>query len=327
LYLYDLSELTATITIGIIFTIKVAIVLKFGETMNFFNLGGKNINKFTKTRLDLIQEIEEPTSNGLEKYRQNGHQRTVLRGMKLIEISEVPLKQKYQYSLIVPVYNEENTIGSIIEDLLDTFGKEYEIIIVDDHSKDASWNIIKQYDGIRKFRLSRNCGKGMAIKTGVKHSKGKSVVFLDSDGSHPISEVKKLIDVHQKNRTSLIIGDRSKNEHYTTPVNKVGNKLYSILIWLFTGSFVSDVHSGLRVCDNKQFINLNIKSNRYTFELELLFKWLTKYQKVIDVDIVSPNRLYGRSGMSFFKDNIKMFLTILTLKLSIFGSLSSIFKM
>jgi polyisoprenyl-phosphate glycosyltransferase len=108
--------------------------------------------------------------------------------------------EQVSYSVVIPVYNSEKTIGEVVRRTEEVFKKlegSYEILLVDDCSRDRSWEVLKNihHDNpkIRIFHLIRNFGQHNAIICGFNHCTGKFVVTLDDDLQHPPEEIPKLV--------------------------------------------------------------------------------------------------------------------------------------
>jgi glycosyltransferase involved in cell wall biosynthesis len=115
-----------------------------------------------------------------------------------------------KYSVIIPIYNSEKTIGHLIDELIKYFSKKninFEIICVNDGSIDDSWNIIKKklniYQGkIVAINLINNHGQQIANYCGLENSSGDYLITMDDDMQNPVSEISKLI---QKSKEGYIL--------------------------------------------------------------------------------------------------------------------------
>ncbi|GAI37658.1 unnamed protein product, partial [marine sediment metagenome] len=97
-------------------------------------------------------------------------------------------KSQKELSVIIPLFNEEKSLGSLYGELksaLKNFGKSYEIIFVDDGSKDNSWSVLERLHAadkdIRGIQFRKNSGKAAALSAGFKHAEGKVIVTMDAD--------------------------------------------------------------------------------------------------------------------------------------------------
>ncbi|MDE2511051.1 MAG: glycosyltransferase family 2 protein [Elusimicrobia bacterium] len=111
------------------------------------------------------------------------------------------MAEKLYLSALIPVFNEEENLPALGEEVsgaLDALGKSYEVILVDDGSKDQSWNeiqkLIRKYPRFRAVRLGRNAGQTAAMLAGIQHSTGELIVCLDADMQNDARDVPKLIE-------------------------------------------------------------------------------------------------------------------------------------
>src|SRR4030042_3747305 len=142
-------------------------------------------------------------------------------------------------SIIMPVYNEELTIGNIIdrtEIALQEIGIAHEIIVVDDRSYDKSLQEAKKRK-VRLFTLKQHLGKGYALRAGFTKVKGDIIVTIDSDGSHRPEELQRVLMPVVEDRADLVIGSRYLNQKNVAArkLNAFGVRIFNYLIQLFTG--------------------------------------------------------------------------------------------
>ena len=160
-------------------------------------------------------------------------------------------------SVIVPAYDEEKTIGSVLEKVKNTLkSMDYEIIVVDDGSTDKTSEIAKR-QGVKVITNRVNMGVGFSIQNGFREI-GKNtdiVVQLDGDGQHDPSEIQTLIKPILTNEADVVIGSRFLGSHAKMPwIKKTGNKVFSRLISLICGVKITDSQSGFRAM-RKEFVN------------------------------------------------------------------------
>jgi glycosyltransferase involved in cell wall biosynthesis len=217
-------------------------------------------------------------------------------------------------SIVVPMFNEENTIGIVIERLLSVLRKldlEYEIIVVDDHSKDNSVNKTVRYK-VKVFKLRRHMGKGYALRAGFTKAKGTIIATIDSDGSHRPEELPQLLKPILENKADLVIGSRfSTPTSATSRRNQAGNRLFNILIHILTQNSISDSQSGYRVMTQSVLKSMNLKSGEYEIESEMLVKTVKKGFRIKEVPISFEQRTFGTSGIDPIIDGFKILLSII----------------
>jgi glycosyltransferase involved in cell wall biosynthesis len=218
-------------------------------------------------------------------------------------------------SIIIPVYNEQLTVGNVIErteNAAKQTGLRYEIIVVDDYSADKSLATARRYD-VRLFRLKMHLGKGYGLRAGFSKAKGDIVVTLDSDGSHRPEELKEVLAPILKDQADLVIGSRYLNRKDVDArrLNAFGVKIFNFLIRMLTGAAVTDSQSGYRAMKREVLKNQRLKSGGYEIESEMLVKTAKEGFHVLEVPISFEQRTYGRSGVDPLVDGFKIILSIL----------------
>lgn len=149
-------------------------------------------------------------------------------------------------SIIIPCFNEEKSIGTLLTTLSkDLYIKNCEIIVVDDGSSDRSARIIEQFKFVKLVRHVRNSGYGQAIVTGMKNSTRSNVVWMDSDGQHQVDDVVKLCKVLVAPEVDFVIGERDQDS-YQVKSRLLGKLVLRIFVKLCGVTTISDFNSGLR---------------------------------------------------------------------------------
>jgi len=219
-------------------------------------------------------------------------------------------------SVIIPVYNEELTVGNVIDRVklaLQKIGLEYEIIVVDDHSYDFSLDVVREHYS-KLYTLKQHMGKGYALRAGFAKAKGDIIVTLDSDGSHRPEELERVLIPILKNKTDLVIGSRYLNQKNvaTRKLNAFGVRIFNSLIQLLTGTAVTDSQSGYRAMKSKVLENLSLRSGGYEIESEMLVKIARRRFRVREVPVSFEQRTYGRSTLDPIIDGLRILMSILT---------------
>src|SRR5580693_3226225 len=111
------------------------------------------------------------------------------------------------YSIVIPAYNEENAIGTMLGELLALkLPAAFEVIVVDDHSSDATASVAEKFP-VRLLRNVQNFGYGYSLKRGISASVNGNIVILDADGSYPVSLIPMLIAEYEKGY-DMVVGAR-----------------------------------------------------------------------------------------------------------------------
>ena len=218
-------------------------------------------------------------------------------------------------SIIIPVYNEELTVGNIIDRVklvMQQTGLKHEIIVVDDCSYDKSLEVAKKYNA-KIYTIKQHLGKGYALRAGFAKAKGDIIVTIDSDGSHKPEELLEVLAPVLEDKADLVIGSRYLNHKSVAArkLNAFGVKLFNYFIQLLTGVAITDSQSGYRAMKRQVLKNQNLKSGEYEIESEMLVKTAKKNFRITEVPISFEQRTYGRSGVDPMVDGFKILLSII----------------
>jgi glycosyltransferase involved in cell wall biosynthesis len=223
-------------------------------------------------------------------------------------------------SVVIPVYNEKNTIQNVI-DKVKQAPVEKEIIIVDDGSddgtKDLLNNIIKQESGnidIKVLHHDKNKGKGQAIKKGFLLAKGDYVIIQDADLEYDPDEYPKLLEPLLKKEADVVFGSRLLKK-----ANK-GNWLFYIgrvtITWVANIIFrsnLTDAYTCYKVLPSDFIKNIDITANGFELEAELTAKTLLSGRKIKEVPISYHPRSHIDGKKISWKDwlrGVKMFFIL-----------------
>ena len=217
-------------------------------------------------------------------------------------------------SVVIPIFNEEPTIGDVIGRLKTTMQKigfKHEIIVVNDCSEDRSLEISKSQN-VKVYSLKKHMGKGYALRTGFAKAKGEIIATIDSDGSHRPEELPRLLAPILQDKADLVIGSRFLRQKpvSTRKLNALGVRLFNVLIKILTRTEVSDSQSGYRVIKSEVLKNLSLKSGEYEIESEMLVKTARRGFRVREVPISFEQRTYGKSRLDPMVDGFKILLSI-----------------
>ena len=183
-------------------------------------------------------------------------------------------------SIIIPAYNEERRIKSFLSDMIDFSAKlkHYEVIIVNDGSTDSTEKIvdsmIKSKENFRITSHDKNLGKGAAIKTGVFEARGKSVIFIDADGSIKPSEIPEM--ARNLDKYDVVIGSRTRKESEVIQprMRKYIGGVFNLYSNVLFNTGVDDTLCGFKGFrrDVARDIFSDLLSDRWIFDVEILYK-------------------------------------------------------
>jgi glycosyltransferase involved in cell wall biosynthesis len=239
---------------------------------------------------------------------------------KFLDVFE-EIKENYKtkkISIIVPAYNEEKTIGNVLNTLNTVdFGLKKEIIVVDDGSIDNTRVIIEKFknNNLKIVSHKTNQGKGAAIKTGIQNSTGDIIVIQDADLEYNPQELKNLIQPIIDKKNSVVYGSRFLKENPCIYKSYyLGNILISSLISFLFKQKVTDSYTCYKVFHKTVFKDIEIKSKRFEFEAEITCKLLKNKYKILELPISYNPRSIQQGKKIKFKDAIIGILTILKIK-------------
>jgi len=157
--------------------------------------------------------------------------------------------------VIIPAYNEEATIESVIGQL-HACVSDYDVAVVNDGSTDRTADIVRELDGVRLLDLPFNLGIGGAMQTGYRYAfrNGYDIaVQCDADGQHPVDQIPRLVERIEDGTADLIVGSRyvADSGYRPTLVRRVGKSLLSRWIDFLIGGGVTDTTSGFRAMNRR----------------------------------------------------------------------------
>ena len=193
-------------------------------------------------------------------------------------------------SIIIPVYNEERTLETILDKVKKVRLKNVkkEIVIVDDASTDQTKEILKKIKGksIKVIYHKRNMGKGFAIRTALNHTTGNIVIIQDADLEYDPQEYSNLIKPIIENKTKVVYGSRllgRKKSRYARFVYYIAGKSLTIITNLLYGTKITDEPCGYKVFKSSIIKNINLKCKRFEFCPEVTAKISKKGIKIYEV--------------------------------------------
>jgi glycosyltransferase involved in cell wall biosynthesis len=222
-------------------------------------------------------------------------------------------------SVIIPCYNEINTIDSIIEAVLLAPYSDIEIIIIDDKSNDGTREklkfLIEPSGKVHQVLYhEKNQGKGAAIRTGIQAATGDIIIIQDADLEYDPNEYPRLIEPILNNRADVVFGSRflGSNAHRVLYFwHRVGNGFLTLLSNMFTNLNLTDMETCYKVFRREIIQNISIEENRFGFEPEITAKISKVNCRIYEVGISYYGRTYEEGKKIGWRDGVRAIYCIL----------------
>jgi len=228
-------------------------------------------------------------------------------------------------SVVIPAYNEALRIGPALESVrryLDSRNFSTELIVVDDGSRDATPEILKQalesHPALRLLRNEPNRGKGFSVRRGVLEASGELVLFTDADLSAPIEEANKLIAALESEKADAAIGSRALNRRLVEIrqpwLRDHAGRVFNLLVRLATGLRLRDTQCGFKLfrrSTTRRAFELQ-RTQGFGFDPEILFLIQRLSGKIVEVPVRWRDN--PATKVHFLRDSARMFFDLIALR-------------
>ena len=223
-------------------------------------------------------------------------------------------------SIVIPVFNEVNTIKEIIEQVRAVHLPQIasrEIVVVDDDSTDGTRDLLVPYKDQNAFKIvfhDRNRGKGAALRTGIAETTGSIVIIQDADLEYDPQEYPKLLAPLLAGKADVVFGSRftggeSKRVLYFW--HSVGNRFLTTLSNMFTNINLTDMETCYKVFRGEVIRSIRIEEDRFGFEPEVTSKVARMGCRIYEVGIGYSGRTYAEGKKINWKDGVRAIWCIL----------------
>ncbi|MDP4280660.1 MAG: glycosyltransferase family 2 protein [Bacteroidota bacterium] len=231
------------------------------------------------------------------------------------------------FSVVVPVYNSELSLNELfggIQKVFEERKKKYEVIFVDDGSRDNSWAVLQELkknfpSEITAVRLSKNFGQHNATLCGFNFAKGEKIITIDDDLQVLPEEIGKLIDRQKETGADLVYGYYGHEKHHSR-IRNMGSRLTKKTSTLVHNNTPDD-GSSTRLIDSELMKKILQHQENFIYIDEILL-WYTDAIELVRVE--HRKRKYKQSGYSFTKlvklaGNVVMYYSTIPLKFLVYG--------
>lgn len=229
-------------------------------------------------------------------------------------------------SIIIPVFNEEKTIGEILKRVKAATlpaGMQKEIIVIDDGSTDKTWKVLSEFriDNL-KFKILRhkkNKGKGAAVRTGIKNSSGDFIIIQDADLEYDPQDYIRLLNPILQKKTKVVFGSRLINyplklrgrNKTVLPLHLIANHFLTFLVNFLYRANLTDMETCYKLFSKEVLNKINLESKGFDIEPEITIKTLKLGYDIYEVPINIKPRTYEEGKKIGFSDGVKAVWTIL----------------
>lgn len=222
-------------------------------------------------------------------------------------------------SIIIPVFNEKNTIEEIIRRVQTVeVGFEKEIIVVDDGSEDGTRKILENlnHPNVKICFHSNNKGKGAALQTGFSNAEGNIILIQDADLEYDPKDYPKLLEPLLDGRADVVFGSRFLGGPHRVLYfwHYVGNKFITTFTNMFANLNLSDMETCYKVFKKELLNRITLKSKRFGIEPEITIKFAKLKCKIYEVPISYSGRDYSEGKKIGWKDGVAAFFHVIRFK-------------
>lgn len=195
-------------------------------------------------------------------------------------------------SIVIPAYNEERFIGTLLQQIravdLESLGVAKEIIVVDDCSADRTAQIAAEVPDIHVKRMPKNGGKGRAVRAGIEMATGDYLIIQDADLEYDPNDYVPMLEALVSGKGDVVYGSRylGRGRHPNQSLAAyVGGRSLSLAALLFTGRYLTDTVTALKLFHRQQLAQLTLETSGFELDHEITAKMTRLGARIVEVPI------------------------------------------
>jgi dolichol-phosphate mannosyltransferase len=201
-------------------------------------------------------------------------------------------------SIVIPAYNEERFIGTLLERIkavdLQPLGVSKEIIVIDDCSRDRTAEIVAGIAGVTLHRMDRNGGKGQAVRAGIGLARGDYLIIQDADLEYDPRDYVAMLELLMSGKSDIVYGSRylARGRYPNQSLAAyLGGRSLSLIARLFTGRYLTDTVTALKLFERRDIAALPLETTGFELDHEITARMLARGKRIEEV----PIRYYPRT--------------------------------
>ena len=220
------------------------------------------------------------------------------------------------YTVIIPIYNEINTLKQLIKKL-SHFTTNLEIIIVDDGSYDGTNKLLKNQTRFKIIKNKKNRGKGYSIRKGIKSASFENIILIDGDLEIDIEQIPLLIKRYEVLKQTVLVGIRWPNikKKELSTLNDLGNYLFNFIFNIIYDTNFNDILCCVKIIKKNIIANLELAKDDFSIESEIMAKLAVKKIPVKEININYIRRSVKQGKKLKMIHGLSILSTILKTKL------------
>jgi len=221
-------------------------------------------------------------------------------------------------NIIIPCYNEKNTIESLVNNVLSAEPMEKQVFVVDDCSNDGTSELLKKFENINNITIlnhNQNYGKGRAIRTGISEVKDGLILIQDADLEYNPKDYKRLLKPFESANADVVYGSRFLGGQEYVRIHffwhYLANKLLTFICNIFTNLNMTDMETGYKVFKKEHVDQIRLYEDSFGIEPEITVKLSKLKLRFFEVPVSYNGRSYDEGKKIGLKDAFRALYCII----------------